>query len=192
MEQYNIPCVILSGGKSSRMGEKIDKSLLPFGGFETMIEYQYNKLSKIFKKVYISSKTNKFNFDANIIYDNNKEFSPLVALDSIFSKLDDEKIFIITVDTPLIQNETIQKLVNKSHDHFITLVNDGEFTHNLFGIYNKKVKVLIKEQLKNNNHKIRSLIQNTPNILVLEEKNKNQFTNINTINDYNNTNTSIR
>ena len=50
----NIPCVILAGGKSSRMGE--DKSLLPFPPYKTLTHYQYQRLNKIFKNVYISSK----------------------------------------------------------------------------------------------------------------------------------------
>ena len=44
---FEIPCVILSGGKSSRMGE--DKSLLPFSSSKTLIEYQYKRLKPYFK-----------------------------------------------------------------------------------------------------------------------------------------------
>ena len=63
-----IPCVIFAGGKSSRMGR--DKSLLPFGGFETLTQYQYERLKKIFANVYISCKNrSKFDFDANFIED---------------------------------------------------------------------------------------------------------------------------
>ena len=57
--------VILAGGKSSRM--KQDKALLPFGDTNSLAEFQYRRLSKIFSKVYISSKNNKFDFDVNII-----------------------------------------------------------------------------------------------------------------------------
>jgi len=65
---FNIPCVIFAGGKSSRMGE--NKALLPFAGFETLTEYQYTRLSKIFSSVYISCKDKSiFSFDANFIED---------------------------------------------------------------------------------------------------------------------------
>ena len=157
-----------------------------------MVEYKYHKLKKKKKKVYISSKTNKFNFQADIIYDDNEISSPLVALNSIFEKLDDDKIFIITVDTPMIQNETITKLIDASKDHFITIASDGEYTHNLCGIYNKKVKALIQNQLKNNDHKIGLLTHKCSDLQVVEVKNKNQFLNINTIDDYNNSTTFIR
>ena len=54
--------VILAGGKSSRMQQ--DKALLPFGEVNSLAEFQYRRLSKIFSKVYISSKYNKFDFNA--------------------------------------------------------------------------------------------------------------------------------
>jgi molybdopterin-guanine dinucleotide biosynthesis protein A len=44
---FEIPCVILSGGKSSRMGE--DKSLLPFSSSNSLIEFQFNRLKPYFK-----------------------------------------------------------------------------------------------------------------------------------------------
>ena len=65
---YDIPCVIFAGGKSSRM--KKDKSLLPFGGFDTLTQFQLFCLQKLFKTVYISCKDkSKFNFEASFIED---------------------------------------------------------------------------------------------------------------------------
>jgi len=65
---FQIPCVIFAGGKSSRMGE--DKSLLPFGSFSTLTEFQLNRLQKMFKNIYIScKKSSKFDFNADFIED---------------------------------------------------------------------------------------------------------------------------
>ena len=126
----NIPCVILSGGKSSRMGK--DKSLLPFGGYSSMIEYQYNRLKPFFKDIYISSKTNKFNFDANIIYDDSDVYSPMIALKSILEYLTEEqKVFIITVDTPMVSIEAIEHLIHNSKDYDATVAQSPTKTHNL-------------------------------------------------------------
>ncbi|MFC2429373.1 MAG: molybdenum cofactor guanylyltransferase [Campylobacter sp.] len=52
-------CVILAGGKSSRMGR--DKTLLPFGGFATLTHYGAHKFGRIFERVFVSSKFDKFN-----------------------------------------------------------------------------------------------------------------------------------
>ena len=100
---FEIPCVILSGGKSSRMGE--DKSLLPFSSSNSLIEFQFNRLKPYFKDIYISSKNDKFDFlkdKSKLILDKNQDiYSPILALQTILEKFD--KVFIITVDTPFVK-----------------------------------------------------------------------------------------
>ena len=60
-------CVILAGGKSSRMGR--DKTLLPFGGFATLTHYGAHKFGRIFERVFVSSKFDKFNPPLPLIKD---------------------------------------------------------------------------------------------------------------------------
>ena len=60
-------CVILAGGKSSRMGR--DKTLLPFGGFATLTHYGAHKFRRIFERVFVSSKFDKFNPPLPLIKD---------------------------------------------------------------------------------------------------------------------------
>ena len=181
----DIPCVILAGGKSSRMGE--DKSLLPFDNHQTLIEYQYNKLSKIFSKVYISAKSNKFNFKCNIIYDiTNSISSPMIALSSIFEFIKEDNIFIITVDTPLIKEETILDILNNSKPYDITIAEDSEKKHYLCGVFSKKIYLSIQQCISNDIHKINYLIKNTKKLNIIKFDDKNQFTNINTPLEYQN------
>ncbi|MFW3405226.1 NTP transferase domain-containing protein, partial [Aliarcobacter butzleri] len=76
------------GGKRSRLGE--DKSLLPFGSSNSLIEYQYKRLKHYFKNLYISSKIDKFDFlnpSDLILHENQEIYSPILALYSIFKKL---------------------------------------------------------------------------------------------------------
>ena len=69
-------CVILAGGKSSRMGR--DKTLLPFGGFATLTHYGAHKFGRIFERVFVSSKFDKFNPPLPLIKDvGAKEISQL-------------------------------------------------------------------------------------------------------------------
>ncbi|RLA75615.1 MAG: molybdenum cofactor guanylyltransferase, partial [Epsilonproteobacteria bacterium] len=138
------------------MGE--DKSLLPFDTYTTLIEYQYKKFSKIFKKVYISTKENKFNFKTNLIFDSVSDVSsPMIALQSIFSYLDEEKVFIISVDTPLVLDITIDELINKSANYTVNIAQDTTKTHNLCGVYDIAIKPLIDDLIKKDIHKINYL-----------------------------------
>jgi len=177
-----VPCVILAGGKSSRMGK--DKSLLPFGDFDTLIEFQYYKLSQIFSNVYISSKTNKFNFNANLILDKNQDTSsPMIALQSILNNIKFNKVCIITIDTPLIEIETIKTLIQQSEDYEITVAKDNLKIHNLCGVFNIGLLPIVDSYIKNNNHKINSLLEKTKSKIVYFNDDE-QFININTAYDY--------
>ena len=100
--RFNLTCVIFAGGKSSRMGQ--DKSLLPFGGFGSLAEYQYRRLSELFEKVYLSAKEAKFDFEADIIEDSPSQnvFAPTAGFDALFRRLEEERVFVLSVDTPFV------------------------------------------------------------------------------------------
>ncbi len=173
---------IFAGGKSSRMGR--DKALLSFGGFSTLSEYQYNRLSKIFKRVYISAKSNKFNFKANIIEDNYKTSSPLVALISIFENLDIDEVFILSVDAPFISKEIIEKLYSEANSSSnIVVASSTNGLEPLCGIYRRDILDLAKEFLKVDNHRLNSLIKLSNHQIVKFNLTK-EFINLNREEDY--------
>ena len=166
------------------MGE--DKSLLPFKEFDTLIEYQHSKLTNIFSTVFISSKNNKFNFNAKLLIDESQEiYSPMIALKSILNNITDEKIFITTVDVPFIEIETFNILVSKSKDNEITIAQDPLHTHNLCGVFSKSLLPLIENLINNDTHKINTLINSSKKHLKVLFKNEKQFVNINTKDEYN-------
>jgi len=108
--KQTIPLIIFAGGKSSRMGE--DKSLLPFASSPTLTQYQIKRFKPYFKNIYISCKSkDKFSFKANFIEDfTKKESSPFVGLISVLEELDDEYVFVLSVDTPFFSFEDFLKL----------------------------------------------------------------------------------
>jgi molybdopterin-guanine dinucleotide biosynthesis protein A len=179
---FNLPCVILCGGKSSRMGE--DKALLPFSTFKTLTEYQYKKLKPHFKEVYLSSKTEKFNFKNKLILDKEKEYSPIVALKSIFEFFKDEnKLFIITVDTPLVEISTIEKLINESKDYDITLAKTSSREHNLCGVFSTKAIIEVEKMLEMDIHKVGYLLKKMDTTFI-EFHNEDEFLNLNNKEEY--------
>jgi molybdenum cofactor guanylyltransferase len=180
---YEITCVILCGGKSSRMGE--DKSLLPFGSSKSLTQYQYDRLKPYFKNIYLSSKVNKFDFvnENEIIFDENKDiFSPILALQTIFKIINNQKVFIITVDTPFVSVESISKLVQESKDVDICVAKT-EKIHNLCGVFSSNISESINTMIESDIHKIGYLLRNN-NTLLIDFPNDDEFMNINNKDDY--------
>jgi molybdenum cofactor guanylyltransferase len=180
---YEITCVILCGGKSSRMGE--DKSLLPFASSKSLTQYQYDRLKPHFKNIYLSSKVNKFDFvnENEIIFDENKDiFSPILALQTIFKIINNQKVFIITVDTPFVSVESISKLVQESKDVDICVAKT-EKIHNLCGVFSSNISESINTMIESDIHKIGYLLRNN-NTLLIDFPNDDEFMNINNKDDY--------
>ena len=186
--QFDIPCIILCGGKSSRMGE--DKALLPFGEYPTLVQYQYERLKPYFKEIYLSSKVDKFDFlkksgehtNANIIFDQGEVHSPLVALKSILESINLNKAFILTVDTPFVTLDTISQLIKASNGFDITVAKTQKL-HNLCGVFDKSCLCEIDSMISQDFHKIGALLKKvkTSTIEFYEE---NEFLNLNKKEDY--------
>lgn len=82
-----IPCVILAGGRSARMGA--DKCFLDFKA-KSLIEWQFEKMSKLFASVFISCKADKFGGkfgEKTLIFDENLEFLNQNSKNSLNSNL---------------------------------------------------------------------------------------------------------
>ena len=85
-----IPCVILAGGRSARMGA--DKCFLDFKA-KSLIEWQFEKMSKLFKSVFISCKADKFGGkfgEKTLIFDENLEFLSQNSKNALNSNLNSQ------------------------------------------------------------------------------------------------------
>ena len=174
--------VILAGGKSSRM--QCDKALLPFGGANSLAEFQYRRLSKIFSKVYISSKSNKFDFDVNIIEDRYEDSSPLVALVSIFEVLENlEEVFLLSVDAPFVSKNLIDTLYKNNHSVDVVVAESNNGLEPLCAIYHRSCLVEAKKALKLKRHKLYLLFEKL-NVKRVKIENENEFMNLNYPSEY--------
>lgn len=174
--------VVFAGGKSSRMGK--DKSLLPFGSYQTLAEYQYVKLTPYFDNVYLSSKEDKFDFECIVIKDIAKEASPMIGLISIFETLQVEELFILSVDAPFVDEKVIEKILEYNapeYDSIIAKSPDG--VQPLCGIYKRSILPLAYAQLKKGNHRLSNLLALAATCYVPFEEDK-PFTNLNHPQEY--------
>lgn len=181
----NTPCVIFAGGRSSRMGE--DKSLLPFGTFNTLTEFQLNRLCKIFKNVYISCKeSSKFSFDAEFIEDIKTDsiYAPTAGFISVFKTLKCENFFAISVDSPFIGEDEIKKIVEAdTPDADATVAKTPRGIEPMCGIYHRSTEKKFAAMLQENSHKLGFLLK-TSNTLYVEFEDEKPFLNLNHPHEY--------
>jgi molybdopterin-guanine dinucleotide biosynthesis protein A len=150
--------VIFAGGKSSRMGK--DKSLLPFGTYSTLSEFQQERLKPWFEKVYLSAKNNKFDFHCECIEDKEGVSSPLVGLLSILESIDENEVFVLSVDAPFVDKSVIEKILNSNDPSYDVIVaKSPSGVQPLCGLYKKSILPLIYRQLEANDHKLQALLE---------------------------------
>ncbi len=180
---FEIPCVILCGGKSRRMGE--DKSLLPFGGEDSLASYQYKRLKPFFQDIYISCKDSSiYDFEAEFIIDKEKDFNPFNGILSSFEHINLPYIFFIPVDSPFFTIESFEKILKSlgcTYDGAIAKEEDK--THNLIGIYSISLKPKIEELIKEQNYRVGALIQRC-NFAFVDFENSEEFLNLNRKDEY--------
>ena len=177
-----MPLVLFAGGKSSRMGR--DKSLLPFAGYESLSLYQQSRFLPYFKTVYISSKTDKFDFDANVILDRYEVSSPLVGIVSVFETLATvEKVFILSVDAPFVSMEIIDRLYDAAEGYDAVIAKTKSGRQPLCGLYKRSVLSSAKDNLEKNDHRIGNLLEKVNTKVVFFEED-GAFANLNHPHEY--------
>jgi molybdopterin-guanine dinucleotide biosynthesis protein A len=155
--KHNMTAIIFAGGKSSRMGK--DKALLPFADYDTLSEFQYNRLSSFFNKVYLSSKEDKFNFNPPVITDLYDENSPLIGIISLFETLEEDEVFILSVDAPFVDEEVITKLLKNKEGFDTTIAKSTSGIQPLCGIYRRSILPIAQKHLREGNHKLIDLLK---------------------------------
>ncbi|ADV45290.1 molybdenum cofactor guanylyltransferase MobA [Nitratifractor salsuginis] len=176
--------VILAGGRSSRMGE--DKALLPFGECSTLAEYQYRRLQALFPRVWLSSKEDKFPFQAPIIEDRGSVHSPLVALRSLLSRIPAEAAFILGVDLPFVDERVIETLKAQYNRHpkaEAVIPRSPRGVEPLCGIYTTALLPRIEAHLAAQNHKLQELLA-SEGVIEVPFESEEPFLNLNRPEDY--------
>jgi len=180
--RLNATAVIIAGGKSSRMQK--DKALLPFGKYNTLSEYQFVRLSKIFENIYLSAKVNKFDFEVTVLEDNYSTSSPLVALISIFENLKEEEIFVLSVDAPFVSELVINQLYNEAKEGVDVIVAEStQGLEPLCAIYRKSFLKEAYAALNENRHRLQGLFSHL-NVQRVKINDKEIFTNLNYLEEY--------
>lgn len=147
---YNdITGVILSGGRSSRMG--VNKSFLKLGN-KTIIERIVDLMKSIFSEVIIITNTPdeyKF-FNLPLYEDIYKWKGPLAGIHSALVHSKTDKVFVISCDVPLMSKEMIEYIINYKSDKPIVFCEAAGYHQPLVGLYSKKIFNEIEKFISNN------------------------------------------
>lgn len=171
---------LLSGGKSSRMGE--DKGLKRLAG-KPMVCYLIDTLKKLGVTPTLIAHHPEYNtFDVSVIPDKMKDKGPLAA---IYTALCDAKqdVLILSADTPFIDAKTIAYLLANEKENRINILNFNGKMQPLCGIYPFGLLRKIERELQNNKLKMMTfLIENNAHNITLNGE-QNVLMNINTPDD---------
>lgn len=198
---YNdITGIILSGGKSKRMG--VNKSLLKVGN-KAIIEIVQDKISKLFKELLvITNEPELYQFlNLEIYKDIFQGKGPLAGIHSGLVHSKTQKSFIISCDMPLITVDMINTIINYKKDSSITIAKDDGYIQQLCGVYDKccipEAGKLLEESLGDENRntqqekrgcKVLQLIKEVGAEILdaeaLPSYDKDLFFNMNTMDDF--------
>lgn len=181
----NIPCVLLAGGKSSRFiinNIQTNKALMPFESHSSLLEYQYTRLLKLFKKVIISAKKS-YELNAPYLLERESDlFSPLFGIYNAFLTLQTPYIFFIPIDTPLVSFESIKALCGIKN-FSVVYAKSPTKEHYLIFLWHQNTLNALSHALKTQNYHLSDLVKNTSSIAMHFNK-EEEFLNLNTLKDY--------
>ena len=161
-----------------------NKALLPFAEYDTLAQYQYERLKPLFKKVYISTKSPElFKFTKNFIIDFSEQFAPTVGLLSSIEQLDEERFFVLSVDSPFVGELEIKKLLERDSGS-ATVARVSSSVHPLCGIYHASLKNELRKMIDENRHKLQSMLRDK-NATYVDFDDNFAFSNLNELDDYN-------
>ncbi|GAA7212271.1 molybdenum cofactor guanylyltransferase MobA [Helicobacter pylori] len=181
----DIPCVLLAGGKSSRFitnNIQTNKALMPFESYFSLLEYQYMRLLKLFKKVIISAKKS-YELNAPYLLERESDlFSPLFGIYNAFLTLQTPYIFFIPIDTPLVSFESIKALCGIKN-FSVVYAKSPTKEHYLISLWHQNNLNALSYALKTQNYRLSDLVKNTSSIAMHLDK-EEEFLNLNTLKDY--------
>ncbi|MGP4107143.1 molybdenum cofactor guanylyltransferase [Virgibacillus sp. L01] len=152
----NISGVVLSGGKSSRMGT--NKSLLTLDG-KPVIEHITNELQLMSDTVsIITNMPSSFDFlNLGLYKDRYLDSGPLAGLESAIYHIDADVYICSACDTPFVHEDVYDYLLHSLGDFDAVIPIYKEKMHPLSGIYTSNILPEVQQLLANNQLKVRKL-----------------------------------
>ncbi|GAA9997155.1 molybdenum cofactor guanylyltransferase MobA [Helicobacter pylori] len=155
---------------------------MPFESHASLLEHQYTRLLKLFKKVIISAKKS-YELNAPYLLERESDlFSPLFGIYNTFLTLQTPYIFFIPIDTPLVSFESIKALCGIKNFRVVYAKSPTK-EHYLISLWHQNNLNALSYALKTQNYRLSDLVKNTSSIAMHFNK-EEEFLNLNTLKDY--------
>lgn len=149
--------IILSGGKSTRMGQ--DKGLIELNG-KPMIQHVIDHIDPICEEVLISANDNAYErFGYPVYPDEINDIGPAGGIISCLKHSTNEKNIIISCDLPYASTHFLRNLLGLSGDYQITIPKSGPYHQPLCAIYSKEVQSVFLECVNKGIFSLKSIIK---------------------------------
>ncbi|MFA5417100.1 MAG: molybdenum cofactor guanylyltransferase [Bacteroidales bacterium] len=155
----DITGIVLSGGKSRRMGK--EKGLCHFRG-KALITYAIDILKPLCRELIISA-NNKIDqyelLDYPVISDEIPDAGPIGGLYSCLKQSQSDINLVISCDTPFVTIEVYQELLKYSNDYqAVVPIHENGFIEPLTACYHLSCVSVIQQQLETGNYKMMDLL----------------------------------
>jgi len=182
-----IGCIILAGGKSSRMGK--DKALLEYEGkyfVEKIAEEMSFFEEKIIARGNNRALTGITESSWRVIPDIYYDHGPMGGMHAALKECESDAMFVVTCDMPLITGELAKSICAemKDCDAFIAVTSEGKY-HPLCGVYKKELYELMEGYLLEDNNRMMAVLNKSrTKYFQLDEEASRQLANVNTREEY--------
>jgi len=184
----NLSGLIICGGKSSRMGVGVDKSLLDYYGLPHRY-YLFHLLQDFCQSVYLSvNMLQAMNADNSYPYISDapeyRDIGPMSALLSAWKKFPKASWLVAGCDYPFINKEIIQSLISQRDKGATCFVLEENNIHEpLLAIYESSFYSAIMESYHKQNYSLSKLLVNE-NVNTIKPSSENILRNVNTMDEF--------
>lgn len=152
-----ITAIILTGGKSSRMGT--DKALLELEG-KTLLSRAVDLCSKVCDEILISSDAEEHRVGSHrLVADEVKDCGPMGGIYSCLKESSNEWNFVLSVDSPFVTKDFVEFLVSQTKDFDAVIPVHFGKKEPLIAFYRKSILSQIEAKIREGNYKLHFLLQ---------------------------------
>ena len=157
--------VILTGGKSSRMGQ--DKALLSVGGVQ-LIRRILDVFEKLFDEILVvTNKTGRHTGSGyREVTDIIPDCGPLGGIYTGLSYAKSDRIFVASCDLPFINDSTVKIVIGEPVSYDIVAPDDGHRLHPLHAVYSTRCTPYIREWLDSGFYNVTKFINEVEGLSV--------------------------